>query len=90
MNMVVQQPQQQMPGAQMGGMRQQVPAGNGPQMNVGTSGITPQQLSMIVQRIKSNNPGDSNQQNLLAWLKSNPQIMAAIIKQRQQAQQGQA
>lgn len=98
MNMVVQQPQQQqpqqpMPGAQMGGIRPpQVAAGNGPQMSAvgsGVGGISAQQLQNIMQRIKSNNPGEGGgQQHLLQWLKSNPQVMAAIIKQRQ-AQHGQ-
>lgn len=94
--MVVQQPQQQqpqqpMPGATMGGMRPQVAAGNGPQMGVGgVGGISAQQLQSIMQRIKSNNPGEGGgQQHLLQWLKSNPQVMAAIIKQRQAQAQGQ-
>lgn len=94
--MVVQQPQQQQPqqgmsGAQMvGGIRPpQVAAGNGPQMPTvgGGANITPQQLQSIMQRIKSNTPGEGGgQQHLLQWLKSNPQVMAAIIKQRQAQQ----
>lgn len=52
--------------------------GNGPPLNTQT-------LAQIMQKIK-NNPTNESNQHILSILKQNPQIMAAIIKQRQQSQ----
>ncbi|XP_030564506.1 CREB-binding protein isoform X1 [Drosophila novamexicana] len=51
---------------------------NGPPLNTQT-------LAQIMQKIK-NNPTNESNQHILSILKQNPQIMAAIIKQRQQSQ----
>lgn len=60
------------------GGQTETPMSNSLQLNT-------QQLSQIVQKIK-NNPSSEGHHQILQMLKSNPQIMAAIIKQRQQSQ----